>query len=30
VTVSILVFIGIYLNCGSVLKVDCHQVILNR
>jgi len=30
VAVAIIVLVGIYLDCGSLLKVECHQVILGR
>ena len=26
----ILIFVLMYSWCGSILKVDCHQIILNR
>jgi len=26
----IVVFVWVFTWCGSILKVDCHQVILNR
>jgi len=30
VAIAVVALVGIYLDCGSLLKVECHQVILGR
>jgi hypothetical protein len=30
IAIAALVLIGIFLDCGSLLKVECHRVILGR